>query len=145
MAANKVRERLTGINLLMPSAAVIASGDLLIFGTGTKTLVGVANEAQNLSTKPPYDSNSGYLSLDCEGAFNFTVRALVSSSPSAGGAITPGTKIYADGGTYDPVTGITYGSTLSLDSTGTFVGLAEGSLTAGTTGTVAVSLKNAIE
>ncbi len=141
---NKVRERLTGIQLKMPTAAVIAPGDVILFGTGTKTLVGVANDGQNLSTKPPYYQNDGYLSLDTEGAFSFTVVAQTSKSPSAGAAINPGDKIYADGGTYDPTTGITYGSTLDADSAGTFVGLSEGSLAAGTTGTLNVSLKGDI-
>jgi hypothetical protein len=143
MPINKVRERLTGIELLMPTAAVIAPGDLLLFGTGTHVLVGIANDGQNLTTKPIYYPNSGYLSLDCEGAFSLTVVAQTSKSPSAGAAITPGMQLYADGGTYDPVTGITYGSTIDADTNGTFIGLSEGSLAAGTTGTINVSLKGA--
>lgn len=144
MAANKIRERMTGINLLMPSAAVIAPGDLLIWGQGTHVLIGIANDGQNLTTKPPYYSNDGYLSLDTEGAFNLTVSAFVSSSPSAGAAVNRGDALYADGGTFDITTGITYGSKITKDSTGTFIGLAEGTLAAGTTGTIGVTLKNAV-
>jgi hypothetical protein len=140
---NKVRERMTGILLKMPTAAIIAPGAVLLWGSGTHVLVGVANDGQNLTTLPPYYSNDGYISLDTEGSFALTVIARTQSSPSAGAAITPGMAIYADGGTYDPVTGITYGSTLDADSNGTFVGLSEGSLAAGTTGTINVTIKNA--
>lgn len=138
---NKVRERLTGIEIKMPAAAIINPGDLLIFGQGTHVLVGIANDGQNLTTKPPAFSNTGYLSLDCEGAFSLTVVAQTSKSPSAGAAVNPGDALYADGGTFDPTTGITYGSTIDKDTAGTFIGLAEQSLAAGTTGVIRVSLK----
>lgn len=134
---------MTGILLAMPAAAVISPGDLLLFGSGTHIIAGIANDGQNLITKPPYYQSDGYLSLDCEGAFALTVVAQVSKSPSAGAAITPGMALYADGGTYDPVTGITYGSTIDADANGTFIGVSEGSLAAGTTGTLNVTLKNA--
>lgn len=144
MPINKVRERMTGINLLMPSAAVINSGDVLLFGSGTHIIVGIANSGQNLTTKPPWlTPNEGYLSLDTEGAFALTVIAQVSKSPSAGAAIIPGMSLYADGGTYDPVTGITYNNTVDADANGTFIGISEGSLAAGTTGTINVTLKGA--
>jgi hypothetical protein len=139
MAANKTRERLTGVELKMPSAAVIAPGDLLVWGPAAgPTLVGVANDGQNMTTKPPYYSNSGYLSLDAEGAFNFSVAAVATN-------ITPGTPIYVHLGTTDAATGISYGNTLNNTATGgLLIGLAEGTLTAGNTAMVRVSLKNGI-
>jgi hypothetical protein len=141
---NKVQERLTGLQLKQPSGIAISSGDLIIFSQGTKTLVGVANASQPASGTQPYDSNSGYFSIDTEGVFNFTVKAQVSSSPSAGAAIKPGDAIFADGGTFDSITGVTYGSTLDKDSNGTFVGLSLDSLSAGSTGTIRVALKGGI-
>ena len=143
MPTNKVRERMTGIMLKMPTAAVITPGELLLFGSGTHYIAGIANDGQNLTTLPPYYTNDGYLSLDTEGSFALTVVAQVSKSPSAGAAITPGMSLYADGGVYDPVTGITYGSTIDADTNGSFIGISEGSLAAGTTGTINVTLKDA--
>lgn len=139
MAANKARERLTGIELKMPAAAVINPGDVLLFGPAAgPALAGIANDGQNLTTKPPYYSNSGYLSLDTEGAFNLTVSAVAAN-------ITPGTPIYAHPGTFDATTGITYGVTLNnTASGGILVGLAESNLASGTSGTVRVSLKDGI-
>src|SRR5262249_12343445 len=137
----KVLELKTGILLLMPTAAVIAPGDLLIWGTGSNTIVGIANDGQNLTTKPPYYSNDGYISLDLTGAFNLTVVEQPQKSPCAGAAITLGMALYADGGTYDPVSGITYGSTIDADANGTFIGWAEQTLAAGTTGTIRVTIK----
>ena len=143
MAANKVRERLTGIELKMPNV-VIAPGDLLVFSQGAKVLVGIANDGQNLTTKPPYYSNSGYLSLDTEGAFNLTVLAGTVISPLTGSAVAIGDLLYLKGGTLDTATGITYGGTICKDSSGIFIGLAEAALVSGTTGVIAVSLKGDI-
>ena len=102
MAANKTRERLTGIELKMPAAAVIAPGDVLVFGPAAgPTLIGIANDGQNMTTKPPYYSNSGYLALDTEGAFNIQTSAVATN-------ITPGTPIYVHLGTPDATTNIRY-------------------------------------
>jgi len=139
MAANKTRERLTGIELKMPGAAVIAPGDVLVFGPAAgPNLIGIANDGQNMTTKPPYYSNSGYLTLDTEGSFNLSVAAVATN-------ITPGTPIYVHLGTTDAPSGISYGNTLNNTATGGFlVGLAETNLTAGNTGMVRVSLKDGI-
>jgi hypothetical protein len=139
MAANKTRERLTGIELKMPAAAVIAPGDVLVFGPAAgPTLIGIANDGQNLSTKPPYYSNSGYLTLDCEGAFNIQTSAVASN-------ITPGTPIYVHLGTTDATTNISYGNTVNNTATGgLLIGLAESTLASGTSGAVRVSLKDGI-
>ena len=138
---NKSFERFAVFQVLAPASTNIASGALLLFGHGTHATPCVACEAQN-TTNPPYDSNSGYISVDPEGAFNLTVIARTQSSPSAGSAINRGDAVYADGGTYDITSGITTGSTLDADSNGTFVGLALDPLAAGTTGTIRVLLKN---
>ena len=137
MAANKTRERMTGIELKMPAAAIINPGDPLAFGPAAgPALVGVANDGQNLTTKPPYYSNSGYLSLDCEGSFNLQVTAVT--------AITPGTLVYLHPGTTDATTGISYGNTLNNTATGgILVGIAETSLATGTAA-VRVTLKDCV-
>jgi hypothetical protein len=146
MAANKVLERYSQITLLMPTGVNLASGQPVLFGeagTGNSHYgVGVLQEAQNTSL-PPYDPNTGYLSVDFEGAYNLTVEATTSPSPSAGAAIKTGDAIFASGGTYDPVSGITYGFTLCKDTTAPFFGLAMQPLAAGTTAVIPVLLKNA--
>jgi hypothetical protein len=139
MAANKTRERLTGIELKMPAAAVIAPGDVLVFGPAAgPTLIGIANDGQNMTTKPPYYSNSGYLALDTEGAFNIQTSAVATN-------ITPGTPIYVHLGTTDATTNISYGNTVNNTATGgLLIGLAESTLASGTSGAVRVSLKDGI-
>lgn len=141
MATNKVLERLATIDLPMPAGINIASGQPLLYGEGTP-LAGVAVAAQN-TAHPVYDSNSGYLTVDFEGAYNLTVVAETLSSVSAGAAFKPGDKVFASGGTYDPLTGITYGFTLCNDPNGTFFGRIMQSLGAGLTATVVVILRNA--
>ena len=139
MSANKTRERLTGIELKMPAAAVIAPGDVLVFGPAAgPTLIGIANDGQNMTTKPPYYSNSGYLALDTEGAFNIQTSAVATN-------ITPGTPIYVHLGTTDATTNISYGNTVNNTATGgLLMGLAESTLASGTSGAVRVSLKDGI-
>jgi hypothetical protein len=150
MAANKVAERFATFDLLMPVNVAIASGAPLLFGRGESgatahIMCGVAAEAQTASnsTGPPYDNNSGYLTVDFEGAYNLTVLAETLGSPSAGAQINPGDSVYASGGTYDPVSGITYGFTLCRDINGTFYGIALAPVAAGTSAIIPVLLKNA--
>ena len=145
MATNKAQERITGLQLTQPSGVAINSGDVIIFGsTNGKELVGIANMSQPASGTQPYDSNSGYFSIDTEGVFNLSVKAQASVSPSAGAAIKPGDPVYAAGGTFDITTGVTYGSTLTRDATGTFIGLALDAIAAGSTATIRVALKGGI-
>jgi hypothetical protein len=149
MAANKAAERFATFSLLMPTGVAIASGQPLILGRTqaglTHYAAGVAIEAQpsTLTGNVPYDNESGYLTVDFEGAYNLTVVAETLGSPSAGAAINTGDAIYASGGTYDPVSGISYGFTLCKDTTGDFFGLALAPVAAGTTQVIAVLLKNA--
>jgi hypothetical protein len=149
MATNKCLERFATLDLLMPVNVAIASGAPLLFGVGGETnavnpMAGVAAEAQTASnsTGPPYDNNSGYLTVDFEGAYNLTVLAETLASVSAGATINVGDPIYASGGTFDPVSRITYGFTLCADKTGAFFGRALAPLAAGTTGIIPIMLKN---
>lgn len=141
MAANKLLERLATLDLLMPSGVNISSGQPLLFGE-TAALPCVATAAQNTSN-PNYDSNSGYLAVDCEGAYSLTVVAETLGSVSAGAAFKCGDKVYYSGGTYDPTSGITYGGVLCNDTNGTFFGRILQPLAAGVTATVGVMLRNA--
>ena len=141
MAANKINERLAVIQLPMPTGVNISSGQPLLYGE-TAALPGVAVAAQN-TANPNYDSNSGYLGVDFEGVYNLTVFAGTLGSVSAGAKFNPGDKVFASGGTYDPVTGITYGFTLCQDPNGTFFGRIMQSLAAGVTASVNVILRNA--
>jgi hypothetical protein len=85
-----------------------------------------------------YYSSSGYLTVDAEGAFNFQVSAV-------GSPIAPGAPVYAQGGVYDPASGVLYSLQLTNQAAGgRLVGLAETPLAAGQTGVVRVSLKNCI-
>ncbi|SRR6266700_4777191 len=142
MATNKNIERFATFQFLQPVGINIASGQALLFGKGTHQIPCVACEAQN-TTLPPYDSNTGYISVDATGVYNLSVHANTSGSVSAGAQINPGDPVFADGGTYDPVSGLTYGITLSADANGSFFGLSMDKLVAGTIGTIRIILKNA--
>lgn len=143
MALNKRRERFATFQLTMPAATTIASGAPLLFGKGTHVIACCACEPQtNVPPIPVYDSGTGYISVDAEGVWSLSVSATTSGSPSAGANINPGDAIYADGGTYDPVTGITYGIKLDVDTGGTFFGIALDALAAGLTANIKVILKN---
>lgn len=141
MAANKLIERLATLQLLMPTGVNIASGAALIFGKGAHALPVVAAEAQS-TTNPTFDSNTGYLTVDAEGAYNLPVLAETLGTPSAGAAVLPGDALYYAGGTFDPVTQITYGGTICKDTTGDFFGIALMAVPAGTTAVIGVLLRN---
>lgn len=144
MAVNKNLERFATLQLAIPAATTIASGAPLIFGKGTRAIACVACEPQtNVAPIPTYDSGSGYITVDCEGVYNLTVKAFTQGSPSAGAQIRPGDAVFADGGTFDATTGLTTGITLDVDTNGTFFGIALDGLAAGTTGVIRVLLKNA--
>lgn len=140
---NKNLERFASLQCKQPSGVAITSGNPYIFGRGTRTIAGVAAESQVATGTANYDTNSGYFTMDIEGAFNLPVKASTQSSPSAGAAINPGDAVYADGGTYDPTSGVTYGITLDNDTNGTFFGIALDAVSAGQTTTIRVMLKNA--
>jgi predicted RecA/RadA family phage recombinase len=69
-----------------------------------------------------YQANEGGCSFLFGGTFLLSVIAQ-SGSPLAGHQINPGDKLYAEGGTLDTTTNVTYGFTLNADSVyGTFFG-----------------------
>lgn len=142
MAANKGAERYATFSLLMPSGVNIASGQPLILGDKYISS-GVATEAQN-TTDPTYDNNTGYLTVDFEGVYFLSVTAETLGSVSAGAAFNAGDAVFASGGTYDAVSGITYGFTLCHDTTGDLFGQILQPLAAGLTAIVPVLLKNAL-
>lgn len=144
MATNKGAERYSSFGLLMPANTAIASGQPLLFGRTYVSAV-VATEAQtaSLTTGPAYDNNTGYINCDFEGLYFLTVVAETLGSVSAGAAFNNGDMVFASGGTYDPVSGITYGVTLCNDPNGDPFGQIMQPLAAGTTAVVAVLLKNA--
>lgn len=145
MATNKVYERLATFQVKVPAATTIASGQPLIFGRGTHVMCCVAVEPQtNVAPIPTYDSGSGYITVDADGVYSLPVSATTQGSPSAGAAIQPGDAIYADGGVYDPTTGLTTGIKLDVDTGGTFFGLSMDALAAGLTANLRVILKNAV-
>lgn len=77
------------------------------------------------------------------GTFALTVTAKSSLSPSTGHTINPGDPIYADGGTLDAASNITYGFTLDANSGGTLFGYLDPTgpaLASGTTASVNVLL-----
>lgn len=145
MAANKALERGVAVTMPVPSADNAGlgpvSGEPLMFGTGTAPGYGLAGVAQNSYT-PPTGVPTGTVSVDFEGAYNLTVIAKSSLSPSTGKAINPGDKIYADGGTLDTTTGCLYGFTLDVNSSsGIYYGNSLDALTSGSSGVVRVRLK----
>ena len=145
MAANRTLKRGAQITMPVPAAdnggVGPVSGEPLLFGTGTAPSYGLAGVAQN-SLTPPTGISTGTVSVDFEGVYFLSVTAKSSLSPSTGKAIAPGDKIYADGGTYDSVTGCTYGFTLDANSsTGIYFGNSLDALSSAATGTVRVRLK----
>jgi hypothetical protein len=149
MAANKAVERFSTLTLLMPVNVAIASGAPVLLGRSqggqSHLMAGVTQDAQPnpLTLNLPYDSCTGYLSVDFEGAYNLSVQAETLGCPSAGAAINTGDSLFYSGGTYDPTSGITYGGVLCKDTGGDFYGIALAPLAAGTTGIIPVMLKNA--
>jgi hypothetical protein len=142
-AINQCYEDFTRFMLQAPTGITINSGDVLIFGKGTKAMVGVAQTAQS-STNPVYDDNSGFITVQVSGAVNLAVSGFTQKSPSAGAPINRGDAVYADGGTFDATSGITYGSAIDADSGGTFIGIAMDPVLAGATTTIRVILKNGL-
>ncbi len=89
----------------------IIAGQMILVGT----MPGVALDS--------YQSNIGGATVDFNGSFSLSVTAKSSLSPSVGAAVNPGDKLYADGGTLDTATNVTYGFTLDKNSsTGVFFG-----------------------
>lgn len=137
MATNTNYERAEKITVAAPAAANSgagpASGDPLLFGP-------LAAVAQTSYTEPGQRVTDGKISIWLIGSHHLTVHAATQLSPLVGAAINPGDIIYADGGTKDTTTGITYGLSLDANSGGTPFGIALAGLTSGSTGTIPVRL-----
>ena len=145
MATNQAFEDFSRFELLAPVGVAINSNDVLVFGSGSKAMVGVAQTSQTVTLgTQPYNDNTGYITVQVSGAANLTVKGFTQSSPSAGAAIRRGDPVYCDGGTKDATSGITYGVSLDADSNGTFVGIAMDPVAAGATTTIRVILKNGL-
>ncbi len=144
MAKNQCYENFSRFQLQAPAATLINPGDVLLFGKGSKSMVGVAETGQAASGTPVFDDNSGFLTMQVEGAVNVAVLGQTQKSPSAGAAINRGDAVYADGGTFDATSGVTTGATLDADASGVFFGIAMDPVAAGATTTIRVILKNAL-
>ena len=133
MAANKAFETSTPLQIQIPSNVTFTSGQPILFGA----IAGVCNFTAPDTT---YPNTSGQMSIDVAGGFNLTVTAQSTLSPAVNSAVAPGDKLYADGGTKDAATGVTYGFTLDKNTGGAYFGTAMDALTTGTTGTIRVRL-----
>jgi hypothetical protein len=112
----------------------VVSGQPLLVGT----LAVVATETY----LPPTGINpSGQVNCALKGAFFLTCTAQSLLSPATNVAINQGDKLYADGGTLDSTTNVTYNFTLDKNTGGVLFGSALTTLVSGTTGIVMVRLK----
>lgn len=89
------------------------SNEPLFLGNSTH---GLACVAETSYTPPGSLVPTGEIAVNDVGVFYLSVTAKSSLSPSTGKAINPGDPLYVDGGTYDSVTGFTYGFTLDANS-----------------------------
>lgn len=146
MAANEAIERAEYLAIAAPIAANSGvgpiSGDPLIMGLQNSPSASLACVAETSYTPPGSLTPTGNISVKFIGAFFLTVSAKSSINPGTGKAINPGDRVYADGGTTDPTTGVLYGFTLDANSsTGWYFGNALDAIPAGQTATIRVRLK----
>ena len=126
---------------LLIVGALFALGGGLLFGNVNQLYTGTPTSRRQVSfpssivsgqpllvgatpcvTLDSYQSNVGGATCEFGGSFVLTVVGQ-SGSPLTGHKINPGDKLYADGGTLDAATNVTYGFTLNADATyGTFFG-----------------------
>jgi hypothetical protein len=116
--------------------AGLLAGQPVIMGStaGGHSVPGVSlDTAANVANGTP--------TIECGGGFALTVTAKSSLSPSTNAVINPGDPIYADGGTLDAASNMTYGFTLDANSGGVYFGNLDPTgpaLPAGTTAVVTV-------
>jgi hypothetical protein len=144
MAVNQTNINGDYLTIAVPAAANAGvgpiSGDALLFGAGTSPGYGLAGVAQTSYT-PPTGTPTGSVSVDFTGVWNLSVIAKLSVGGS-GVAINPGDKVYAEGGTYDSVTGCRYGFSLTANATnGAYFGNALDAIASGLTAVIRVRLK----
>lgn len=138
---NQALDQGNRITMAVPAAAAVLSGDPLLFGRGTSPNFGMAGVAATSYT-PPTGTPSGNVAVFFDGVFFLSVRGADAASAGNNIAINPGDRVYADLGTYDPVTGCLYGFTLTADATlGAYFGNALDAVVAGATTTIRVRLK----
>ncbi len=110
---------------------------------GSVALHKLAAIAATSYTQPGSLVPTGNVGFKFIGVFFLTVTAKSVLSPGTSTAINPGDAVYADGGTYDATTGMTYGFTLDVNSsTGSFFGYCLDAVTAGVTQIARVLLKH---
>lgn len=97
--------------------------------------------AETSYTEPGSLVPTGNIACDLIGVFYLTVTAKSALSPGTNKAVAPGDAIFADGGTYDSVSGMTYGFTLDSNSSAVFFGNSLDAVVAGVTQVVRVRLK----
>jgi hypothetical protein len=127
--------------LTLPAPAAANSGvgpdanDPLVIGRGTSPSFGLAAVAQTSYTQPSGLVPTGNISYAFIGVFFLSVNA-------NNGQLYPGDRVYATGGTYDSVTGVLYGFTLTNTATNDcYYGNALDGLGSGLTATIRVRLK----
>ncbi len=126
MAINQVFEDFTRFELLAPSGVAINTGDVLIFGTGTRAMVGIAQTAQSANNATgPWPMMTTPVSSRCRSLARPQWLSVTGQTRKkfscAGAAIKRGDAVYADAGTFDLTSGITYGLPgPDADTTGTF-------------------------
>jgi predicted RecA/RadA family phage recombinase len=89
-----------------------------------------------------YQANIGGATCLFNGTFSLAVTAKSSLSPSTGKQVKPGDPIYADGGTLDTATNVTWGFTLDANSSGVLFGHCDPTglgLVSATTGVIGVT------
>jgi hypothetical protein len=117
------------------------SGEPLMMGNLSRDSGGLALVAETSYTPPGSLVPTGNISVNLIGVFALSVTAKSVLSPGTNVAIAPGDKVYADGGTYDSVSGITYGFTLDVNTSGYYFGNCLDTVVAGVTQYARIRLK----
>ncbi len=141
MAVNEVYLQGDTISMPLPAgASAVASGDPIMFGTGTSPGYGLSGVCETSYT-PPTGVATGNVAVRFKGVFSIAVLG----KDAVGGsnkAFAPGDKCYYSGGTYDATTGARYGGVLTNDAVnGAYFGNVLDIVAAGATTTVRVRLK----
>jgi hypothetical protein len=145
--SNSIDARGEFLTIAAPAADNAGLGPIanepLMMGTGTSPSLGISMVAQSSYTQPSGLVPTGNISVATIGIFALSVVAKIGTAGVGSGlAIKPGDFVYYSGGTYDPVTGVTYGGTLCCDSVnGAKFGYSLDAISSGATATVRVKLK----